>query len=310
MTRAVTLLAAASASVSDAITVAKENHLTYEATAADSFNGTVKVQQGVGGGWSTIASLTATTALVTLPRVERDTSYRILYDTPRGVANTGTLSVTITDVTGAIVVDTPEELVMQSLVAEHAATTRRSAHPTETGWKDIVTDLVAKSTGAAVPSLAAFRDNVYAYSFSSTTDQELFCCFHIPHDIKAGSNVYPRIHYSNGANTNTTQDIIWKFSYMFAKGFGSPAEAFPAEQTIVLSSKGSAVQYAHLITECTDDEAITIDEPDGILLARVWRHASDGADTYPAPAFAFTADLHYQTDRSSTPNKRPDFYAE
>lgn len=34
------------------------------------------------------------------------------------------------------------------------------------------------------------------------------------------------------------------------------------------------------------------------------------AVTLLAAAFAFTADLHYQTDRSSTPNKRPNFYTE
>lgn len=78
--------------------------------------------------------------------------------------------------------------------------------------------------------------------------------------------------------------------------------------TIAMPSYGSSTPYAHLITEVGESDAITIDEPDGLMLVRVWRDANDAGDTYPDVAFAFTADLHYQSDRNGTPNKRPDFY--
>ena len=315
MTRSVTLTATEDPANSDVLSIPKGAKYSYAATLADEFDGSVDVQGSVTGGqtWDKIATLTTDTATVTSLAVGQDMMVRASYNAARSEPNTGTLTVVITEVLSDTRIQTDDDLrtqaIAQDVLAVHEAEACPTAHP-NTGWKDITTDLSRASTGAASPTLTEFRTGIYAYAFSATVDEELFAVFHIPHDIKPNSKVYPHIHYSNGASTNTTQDILWKFSYTFAKGFASPAEAFGDPATITLSSKGSEVQYAHLITECTDDEAITIEEPDGLLIARIWRDADDPADTYPDVAFAFTADLHYQSDRESTPNKRPDFYAE
>ena len=45
------------------------------------------------------------------------------------------------------------------------------------------------------------------------------------------------------------------------------------------------------------------------LLLFVFRDATHANDTSPAAAFAFTCDVHYQSDRIATLNRSPNFYA-
>ena len=174
------------------------------------------------------------------------------------------------------------------------------------GWDDITADLATgKVAGANVPTWTSFRDGLYAYAFSATTMNEIFVVFHIKHDYADGTKVYPHVHWSPGVST-ATGTVRWGFEYSVAKGHQQ--EAFPASTTVYVEDTLSvADQYGHRITEVTDAQAFNAFEADTLIMMRVFRDAAN--DTFSDVAFGLTADVHFQTDRQSTPNRSPPFTA-
>lgn len=104
--------------------------------------------------------------------------------------------------------------------------------------------------------------------------------------------------------------VRWGFEYSVARGHSQ--QAFPAPSTTYVEhTVALASQYLHIVAEVSLANAIpaTDIEPDSIITMRVFRDAAHVNDTYGASVFGLTADLHYERDRGSTPNKSPDFYA-
>lgn len=173
------------------------------------------------------------------------------------------------------------------------------------GWRDLTSELFTRG-GAASPSIAQFRNGIYLYAFPSNQMKEVFVQFHIDHDYKLGSNLYPHIHWA--ANTTTaTGNVRWGFEYSVAKGHGQ--QAFGAT-TIIYSSYTftSNQQYIHHVSEVSDGDAISGAniEPDSVVLMRIFRDVDN--DNFADTVFGITADIHYQADRYCTKNKAPNFY--
>jgi len=176
------------------------------------------------------------------------------------------------------------------------------------GWDDITADLSAgKAVGANAPTWATFRNGISAYEFSAGTMNELWITFHIKHDYADGTKVYPHIHW--GVNTTTaTGTVRWGMEYTVAKGHDQAA--FPATTTIYLEYTFTEnKQYQHFVTEATDAQAFSAFEADTLILMRIFRDAAHANDTFADTVFGFTADIHFQTDRQSTPNRSPPFTA-
>ena len=66
------------------------------------------------------------------------------------------------------------------------------------------------------------------------------------------------------------------------------------------------VAYQHMITE---SDAISISglEPDGILYLKIARITNGGVNN-TNDIFVLTADVHYQSTDSATPNRSPNFW--
>ena len=58
----------------------------------------------------------------------------------------------------------------------------------------------------------------------------------------------------------------------------------------------------HIVTECTDQQAFVLLEPDTIILVKVERLSATVAEI-----FGLMLDFHYQSDHETTVNKAPDF---
>jgi len=175
------------------------------------------------------------------------------------------------------------------------------------GWRDITSDPNVRGVGASDPTFAVYTGTVMRqYSFSATTEQEVFFTFHMPHDYVPGSAIYFHAHWSNAAATPNTGNVVWGFDYSFAKGFNQ--EAFPAFTSITVTQACPATRYRHNIAETT---AVTIAglEVDGLILVRGYRKAADAADTCTDAVFLHTMDIHYQSTNMATKNKAPSFYA-
>lgn len=172
------------------------------------------------------------------------------------------------------------------------------------GWKDLTSELVSRG-GSSAPALALFRGNIYAYQFAANSMDQLYSTFHIPHDYAPGTALYIHIHWAD-ASANPTGVVRWGFEYTFAKGHGQ--EAFPATTTVYVE-QAAAGPYRHMIAEISTGILSSAVEVDGLLLVRIFRDATHANDTSPAAAFAFTCDVHYQSDRIATLNRSPNFYA-
>ena len=177
------------------------------------------------------------------------------------------------------------------------------------GWRDLEGQFNVKSSGVDRPTFAVTLNGLYGYRWSPTTMQWEAIDFHLGHDYKAGTKVYPHVHFRPILNSSGV--VRWGFTYTASKGHGQQAGMpIPVtvykEFTVPLNSAGT-----HFIAELDIVDAIpaTYLEPDAVIHMTVFRDATHANDTYPADVWAWQCDLHYQTDRYATLNKAPNFYA-
>ena len=179
------------------------------------------------------------------------------------------------------------------------------------GWKDKEAPLhSAKISGSQPPSWDQYIDGIYAYSFSASQLREIWITFHLPHDMAltyknpdgtiSPPKLFPHFHWSTGAGGTDTGDVRFGIEWTYAQGYNTAA--FGTSQTIYLSDAGSGTAYQHMITEVSDDNAISSAdfEVDGILLMRVFRDGAHASDTLSDKIFIFTVDMHYLSDGYNT----------
>ena len=172
-------------------------------------------------------------------------------------------------------------------------------------WYDALTSLNSGKVGAAnAPTWTAFgpTGTNFAYVFG-LNDYIQTDGFHVNHDVKRGSLMYPHVHWTtDGTDTNT---VKWEISYTTAKGHNQ--EAFPADTVITVEEAASGTAWQHMVTEVVAGDAIVVPEVDSIVMIRVRRITNSGTDNTDA-VFGLYVDMHYQRERLGTPGKAPDFY--
>jgi len=174
------------------------------------------------------------------------------------------------------------------------------------GWRDLTSSIDVRGVGANDPTFAVYTGTtIRAYQFSASTMNEVFFVYHVPHDYVMGTDVFFHAHWSNAAASPNMGNVVWKFDYTFAKGFGQ--EAFPAIQTVQVIAASPATRYTHNISE-TAAVSIPLMEVDGLILVRAYRDAANVLDTCTDAVFLHTCDIHYQSTNLATKNKAPNFY--
>jgi len=173
------------------------------------------------------------------------------------------------------------------------------------GWKDNVASLSGANAWWLNPAdWVSWIDWLYAYSFSSSVAESLHITFHILHDYKKWTNMYPHIHWS--PTSTNTWTVRWWFEYAYAKWYGQ--EAFTTTQTIYIEQAADWVIGSHLIAEVADPwiEFPWI-ETDSLIHVRIFRDAAHANDTYTWEAIWLMADLHYMSDHDTTANRNGPF---
>lgn len=174
-------------------------------------------------------------------------------------------------------------------------------------WQDYLTSISTGKTGAAnAPTWTAVgpTGTNFAWAFG-LNDYIQLAGFHVLHDIKRGSLMYPHVHWTtDGTDTNT---VKWELSYTYAKGHDQ--EAFPADTVITVEQAASGTAWQHMISEVGDATgAFTAPEVDSIIMTRIRRITNGGIDNTD-DVFGLFVDIHYQLDRAGTLNKAPNFYS-
>ena len=177
---------------------------------------------------------------------------------------------------------------------------------TQAGWKDLISPL--EINGVPVensPAYTAFGPSglrrelafeVGDYAFSKPV--------HVGHDIKPGGKAYIHVHWStNGTSTNT---VRWEFQ--ISRALGHQQAYFGAETSLFVEQAGFGGAWRHMVAEVGDLDALTLVEPDELILVTLRRVTNGGTDN-PDGVFGLLVDLHYESDRDTTPLKAPGFYA-
>ncbi|MBW1792166.1 MAG: hypothetical protein JRJ14_07915 [Deltaproteobacteria bacterium] len=175
-------------------------------------------------------------------------------------------------------------------------------YPEEVLWTDYLAPMAMGKSVSGSPIMAPFgpSGNLEALKFGAGDAVMLY--YHINHDIKQGTNIYPHVHWAtSGVDTGTT-GATWNIEYSFAKGHNQ--EPFPAPTNFNLAEQPSGVAWQTMITEASAGDSFEAPEVDSIVIMRVELLAEDVTDN----VFGLFVDLHVEIDRPGTPNKAPDFY--
>jgi len=175
------------------------------------------------------------------------------------------------------------------------------------GWRDITGSIDVRGTGSTDPDWTQLGSGPFsAYKFA--INDQCWICFHIPHDIVPGSDIFLHAHWTTSGTQ--TAAVKWTFNYMYALGFNQ-AVFDTAGATISAVEAASGTAWRHMVTETTAITIPTLTEPDGLLYVNVKRvsNAASPAVENTNNVFLLTADVHYQTTNVATKQKSPDFYA-
>lgn len=189
--------------------------------------------------------------------------------------------------------------------AEADANINQFDYKTRDGWRDNVVELTIRN-GPSEPQFAPFRGGLWLPTFVHTDTQSGFANFHMDHDYKPGTSLYPHIHWS--CDSDLIGTVRWGFEWTYAKGHQQMA--FGPTQTFYVEMTTTGTPYMHYVTECSDVQAIpgTNIETDGFILIRVFRDATHANDTLEDQVFGIAVDLHYQVSQAATPFKAPNFF--
>lgn len=173
-------------------------------------------------------------------------------------------------------------------------------------WDDIVASFGATLKGAIAPTWANIGNGIYAYRFN--TGESVMASFHMTHDYKPGSDVYPHVHFLSDSVEGVGDTVTWRVNYIVAKGHqqGQSLTASTTQFDMVYTYDGTEVAGEHIVLECSDAQAFNALEPDTLVLVSFELLATSGI---VGDIFGLQGDLHYQKDLIGTPNKAPNFYA-
>jgi len=251
------------------------------------------VGDGSGGSapsWSSITSKPTTLAGYS---IEDDVDAKIA-----AISSLNTLSVNTLTVPTELIIDASAKIAVETSGSY--------------GWNDMISNFVVKDTvGANNPSWSTLFNGMQGYTFSASQMNQVWCDFHVIHDIALNTVLYPHVHWT--PTTTGTGVVRWGIEYSVAKGHQqATGSVFPATTTVYVEQTiGSASQWKHFVAEVSLADAIpaTNVEPDTVIKVRIFRDAGHANDTYAGTVHAWQADIHYQVATLSTKNRAPNFYA-
>ncbi|KAF0198406.1 MAG: hypothetical protein FD166_1459 [Bacteroidetes bacterium] len=192
-----------------------------------------------------------------------------------------------------------EVKVNTNLVIEADGTIRMDN--TATVWEDLRIPFNFGTSNTLATTWQQFVGVTYLDVFKPSGDDALFFSVQLPHSWKAGTNIFPHIHWT--PMTEGSEDdngVYWELEYVWANN----AETFPSTTTVISGVTttpelvGDLVPHRHYITKLGPPEGI-----DGsgkgissMLVCRIARRGSNPADTYSGNAGAIEFDFHYQLD--------------
>lgn len=190
-------------------------------------------------------------------------------------------------------------------VAEMEANLAEIDRRTGPGWSDLVSVLVIEGVPLAnQPVYQPFGPSGLRHEMAFEVGDYAFAKpFHVNHDVKVGGKALVHVHWStDGTNT---QPVKWEFQ--ISRALGHQQAYFSAETSLFVTQAGWGGAWRHMIAEVVLGDALTLTEPDELLLVTV-RRVTNGGTENTDKVFGLTVDFHYEADRDTTPQRSPNFY--
>jgi hypothetical protein len=163
-------------------------------------------------------------------------------------------------------------------------------------WDDLRVSLDKGSSSASLeyvwggsgPQIWYFRDNEGLEAMSFVVQ--------MPHSWKEGTMIYPHIHWL--PKSSESGNVQWNLDYSWQNYDSATPLVFPTYTTSTVVTSGPFVANTHRITSLTGGTGLdgTGNKISSILICRIWRNSSNGADTYRDDAGLLSLDFHYQID--------------
>ena len=175
---------------------------------------------------------------------------------------------------------------------------------TKAGWKDLVSSLSIEGLANNPAVYKPFGPSGNRAELAFEVGQRAYCKpFHINHDILVGGRALVHVHWStDGVDT---APVRWEFE--ISRALGHQQAYFSGESLLYVEQAGWPGAWRHMIAEVDIADALTLTEPDELILVTL-RRVSNGGVENANNVYATIVDLHYEADRDSTPNRMPDFY--
>lgn len=192
---------------------------------------------------------------------------------------------------------TQEVKINNNLVIEADGTIRFDSSATV--WDDLRVGLDKGSSSASMAYIYG-SSGPQIYFFKNTGLDAMSFTVQLPHSWKAGSTIYPHLHWLPKNNdANASHQVIWNFDYTWVNYNTTTPEVFPAITTISIPTSGPFIANTHLITPLTignvglDATGKTVSS---LLICRIWRNSSAIGDNYSSDCGAISLDFHYEMD--------------
>lgn len=177
---------------------------------------------------------------------------------------------------------------------------------TQAGWKDLVAPLTSAGVPTNnAPTMTAFGPSGLREEFAFSLNNYVFCqAFHVNHDVKPNGKAYVHVHWS----TNGTSTATVKWELQISRALGHNQANFGAPTSVYVEQAAAGTAWRHMIAEVSVGDALTLTEPDELILVTL-RRVTNGGTNNVNTVYGLCVDFHYESDRDTTPNKAPNFYA-
>lgn len=161
-----------------------------------------------------------------------------------------------------------------------------------TVWDDLRVPGTSVQKGASAPDLVAFlgAGNLLVNAFNgNATVEQVYFTIQLPHSYKEGSDITPHVHWTpTDANAG---DVKWQLEYSWA----NIDATFPAVTTIIATDSTDTTAWKHHFVDFSviSGTGKTISS---MLICRLFRDPTDGADTYGSDATFLEFDVHFEID--------------
>jgi len=151
-----------------------------------------------------------------------------------------------------------------------------------------------KLAGKSDPGFDVFTGGLRTHFFDPTIDEEVFFNVQLPHKWKEGTDIYPHVHWLPDASAGEPSVVRWGLEYIWVN-LGVTAGAATTIYTNVSAPAENFVGYRHYLSPfaAISGAGKTISS---MLVCRLFRNASNVADTFSADAGLLHFDFHIEID--------------